>query len=139
MEKIEIFSFTWNCESLKTCKYKSKCTERLENFCSYCEEDKCYIPTFAKFLVEYVANKEYDIAFIGTQEDPYPGGNLHSDYLIKLFEEKEYQLLKNSRSKFMGVGKTTFSTGLARGLRSSVYFKKSFLDSLKKKKYKYKS
>ena len=58
MEKIEIFSFTWNCESLKTCKYKSKCTERLENFCSYCEEDKCYIPTFAKFLVEYVANKE---------------------------------------------------------------------------------
>ena len=31
----------------------------------------------------------------------------------------------------MGIGKTTFSTGLARGLRSSVYFKKSFLETLK--------
>jgi hypothetical protein len=138
MDNINIFSFTWNCESLKTCKYDSKCREQSGEMCSYCTKDKCYIPTFAKYLVEYIAHKEYDIAFIATQEDPYPGGNLHSDYLIKLFKEKEYELLKNSRARFMGVGKTTFSTGLARGLRSSVYFKKSFLDTLKENKTKIK-
>ena len=110
MDNINIFSFTWNCESLKTCKYDSKCREQLGEMCSYCEKDKCYIPTFAKYLVEYVAHKEYDIAFIATQEDPFPGGNLHSDYLIKLFKDKDYQLLKNSRSRFMGFNRCNRST-----------------------------
>lgn len=141
MDNAKIFSFTWNCESLKTCKFDSKCTENIGEMCSYCKKEKCYIPTFAKHLVEYVRNKDVDIVFISTQEDPYPGGKMHSDYLIHLFKDQDkdrhYQLLKNSRGRFIGVGKTTFSfgtMGLARGLRSSVYFRKSFLDKLKEEK-----
>jgi exonuclease III len=138
MENLSIFSFTWNCESLKTCKYDSKCRDKLGEICSYCTKEKCYIPTFASYLAEYVNNNDYDIVFISTQEDPYPYSNLHSDYLIKIFKEKDYHLLKDSRARYMGVGKTTLSTGLMRGLRSSVYFRKSFLDTLKEKKIKIK-
>jgi hypothetical protein len=132
--KLKIFTFTWNCESILTCKYKSKCRDQLGEFCSYCKDEKCYVPTFAKFLVEYIERHKYDIAFIATQEDPKPGGNLHSDYLINLFADKDYTLLdkESSRGIFMGVGKTTLTHKRARGLRSSVYVSKDLLTQLNK-------
>lgn len=125
MPETKVFVFSWNCESISTCKAEDKCLE--SNICSYCIKKKCYIPTFAKHIVEYVYNNNIDIVHIATQEDPYPGGNMHSSYLKKLFFDKDYVLLDNARHKFIGVGRTTITERVARGLRSSVYIRSDYL------------
>lgn len=130
---IRTFVFTWNCESVKTCTHKdiknSDCKSDKSVRCSYCPKKSCYIATFAKYLVSYVKRNQYDIAFIATQEDPKPGGNLHSDYMKKLFIENGYKLLPNARHRFMGLGKTTYTKKIMRGLRSSVYIKNEFYNT----------
>ena len=127
MSNTKIFVFSWNCESVPTCKAGNNCTE--SNICSYCIKKKCYIPTFAKHIVEYVYNNKIDIVHIATQEDPYPGGNMHSSYLKKLFFDKDYVLLKNARHTFIGIGRTTITKRVARGLRSSVYIRREYLNT----------
>jgi len=130
---IKTFVFTWNCESIKTCTHqdikKSDCKSAKTVRCSYCPKKSCYIATFARYLVKYVERNQYHIAFIATQEDPKPGGNLHSDYLKKIFIENGYTLLPNARHRFMGIGRTTYTKKVMRGLRSSIYIRDDFLNS----------
>ena len=130
---IKTFVFTWNCESIKTCTHqdikKSDCKSAKTVRCSYCPKKSCYIATFARYLVKYVESNQYHIAFIATQEDPKPGGNLHSDYLKKIFIESGYTLLPNASHRFIGIGKTTYTKKVMRGLRSSIYIRDDFLNS----------
>jgi transposase-like protein len=128
MTDTRLFTFTWNCANIKTCKFKSKCKDKLDENCSYCSDEKCYVPTFAQHLVDYVVHNEFNIVFISTQEDR-ASNNLHSEYLLQYFKEKDYIVLDKSQYKYMNIG----IPGFKRGLSGSLFFKESYLIDLEKK------
>ena len=136
LNNINIFIFSWDCSYLKSCKYNSKCRDHLKNkeICSYCKQEKCYIPTFLKYFMDYIKQYDYKIVFIGTQENNNSSNNLHNNYLMQLFYDNHYEVLKNTTSGF----KTSLfslkkSSSNIKGVRCSLFIKKEFSNYLKKK------
>ena len=134
LNNINIFMFSWDCSYLKSCKYNSKCKNQLKSkeICSYCEQEKCYIPTFLKYFMEYINQNKYNIVFIGTQENNNINNNLHNNYLIQLFYNNQFEILNNTTSAY----KTSFfslkkSSSDIKGIRSSLFIKKNFYNELK--------
>ena len=124
LNNINIFIFSWDCSYLESCKYNSKCRDHLINkeMCSYCKQEKCYIPTFLKYFMEYITHYDYKIVFIGTQENNNSSNNLHNNYLMQLFYENNYEVLQNTTPGF----KTSFfslkkSSSNIKGIRSSLF------------------
>ena len=139
LNDINIFIFSWDCSYLKSCKYNSKCSNKLKKkeLCSYCNQEKCYIPTFLKYFMEYINQHDYKIVFIGTQENNNSSYNLHNNYLIQLFYDNQYEILNNTTSgyktSFFSLKKTSSNV---RGIRSTLFIKKTFSSELKKNNIK---
>lgn len=92
------------------------------------------IADFVKIITDEVSKSGPDVVFFAFQESPKPGDKLNSDCIPFEMDKVGYVLLK--RSRFMGLGKTTYdsmiTTGVPRyrGLRNSLYVRKGMEEAI---------
>lgn len=137
-DSLKIFCFNWNAEairigeSLDSQVLKSHRTRQDWSFKSEYLFD-CQIADFLPPLLDKIQENNYDLLVFSMQEASSPGCYFQSHLLKEELLPLDYHLVK--RGKLMGVGVTTFKAIKEfdikmRGLRTSVYAKKSLLPDI---------
>ncbi len=124
-ERLRIFTFSWNTESVRIGESLSR--EILEeNRKSYfgTHHFACETPDFFPALIHKILDSRADLVVLSAQESACPGDYFNSHFLPEEMPKYGYTLLK--RTKMIGVGITTYKALRSfdfklRGLRISIY------------------
>ncbi len=136
-----IFIMTWNTASIRLCEtmdIETKEYNRSTGLLGIKNIDRwydCDIADFFRDLSDKIIQLETpDLVVIGFQEDSFPGSYFHSHMLQDEMPKLGYDFVK--RTKLQGIGVTTYKAAknwdiMARGLRLSIYARKSLIKFIK--------
>lgn len=155
--KTKILCLSWNTESIGICGYQKESDKWFGRVTSRYSSDRCYKPEnfldeklpellgipqggAATYEIEQILQGNdpdsyeldtIDLCVVSLQESAKPGDYLLSYTLPEYMREYGYVLLK--RSRVMGLGLTTITKQVERGLRMAVFAKKNWYEYHKKK------
>ena len=130
IDRLNVFCMTWNTESVNICAYRDGKWYGRKSPPVYLKADKCYksLELIERIKMIIKRNEEIDLMVFGFQESAKPGDYFFSWSLPEFLKKEGYVMLKRERA--IGIGLTTFTKQKLRGLRLSLFIKRSIYENL---------
>ena len=128
-DKLKILCMTWNTESINICAYGTDNKWYGKTYPPLFRPDKCYKAIqLINRIKDMVLLNSVDILVFGFQESAKPGDYFMSFSLPQFLKDIGYVLIKRERA--IGAGLTTLTKRKLRGLRMSVFAKRSIYENI---------